>query len=222
MPSARGPIRRGSRSQKRPWWTISICAPASPAAASKSSSDAETPVTTRVDLLRAGDLKAHRAGGRDSAGSRAARPGTRRSRLGRPARHPTRMGGPPATPGRDPKPRDSRAMHGGQSLGERLAGYDALSDEPRIERGAFDHVHMRGLRPRIDAHAGSRPCCASSSTDCSTTSRSTHSTSGFARMMAFDAYCARRDRDARRARPDAGPARLLCDNPRSSGRGAAW
>jgi hypothetical protein len=93
-------------------------------------------------------------------------------------------------------------MKGGRSLGQRLAGYK-VSDDQRIERSSFDHVHMRGLRPRIEA-------MLDQAVGIFELDRLLYDIEVDAqhewlrRMMAFDAYCARRDRDARRA-ADGGP-----------------
>lgn len=95
-------------------------------------------------------------------------------------------------------------MQDEQSLGERLAGYDALSDDPRIDRGAFDRVHMRGLRPRIDAQIAEAVLIFE--LDRMLYDIEVEAQHEWLRtMMAFDAFCARRDRDARRARRDCGP-----------------
>src|SRR6266540_1702985 len=54
------PTTRVSFSQKRPWWTMTICAPAS-AARSKSSREADTPQADLANLGRSYDLEAHGA-----------------------------------------------------------------------------------------------------------------------------------------------------------------
>lgn len=94
-------------------------------------------------------------------------------------------------------------MNGRLSLGQRLAGYEVLPNGQRIERSSFDHVHMRGLRPRIDAmldQAVERFELDRLLYDIEVDAQH----EWLRRMMAFDAYCARRDRDAQRTGLDGG------------------
>ncbi len=88
-------------------------------------------------------------------------------------------------------------MEGAQSLGRRLAGYEVTDDGGGMSRSSFDHVHLRGLRLRIDQQledAVQRFELDRLLYDIEVDAQH----EWLRRMMAFDAYCARRERDARR------------------------
>ncbi len=94
-------------------------------------------------------------------------------------------------------------MKAARSLGQRLAGYEVPLDDERIDRSSFDHVHMRGLRPRIEAMLDA--AVARFELDRLLYDIEVEAQNDWLRrMMAFDAFCARRDRDARRAAADGG------------------
>ncbi len=91
-------------------------------------------------------------------------------------------------------------MQGRQSLGQRLAGYDVEG-----ERSSLEHLHLRGLRTRIEAMLDDAVLIFE--LDRLLYDIEVEAQHQWLRnMMAFDAYCARRDRDARRAAADGGPA----------------
>ena len=100
-------------------------------------------------------------------------------------------------------------MTGIVSLEQRLDGHVPSPATRRVTRGSFNGAARGGLRPRIDAvldqavaHFELDRLLYDIEVDAQ------HE--WLRRMMAFDAFCARRDRDARRAAdggPDAPPVR---------------
>jgi hypothetical protein len=87
-----------------------------------------------------------------------------------------------------------RSMKGSRSLEQRLSGYGLGTSRRSVSRAAFSAGHLRGLRARLDARL--EHAVRIFEIDRLVYDIEVDALHAWLRnLMAFDAYCARRERD---------------------------